>query len=178
MISDAKAMIGTRLRTENFIRDASVGSMLNFVNGIGDSNPIFRDQEYASYSKYGSIIGHPCAPFMRHWSGRTRWGLPGIHGFFAGTDWEFFRHLRPGDAINAIERVLDVQEKHSEYSGTLVIQFVETIYTNQRDEMIARVVGWCTRHQRRASREQGKYSEVPSDTSTLPKNWKRLTSLF
>ena len=161
MISDAKAMIGTRLRTENFIRDASVGSMLNFVNGIGDSNPIFRDQEYASYSKYGSIIGHPCAPFMRHWSGRTRWGLPGIHGFFAGTDWEFFRHLRPGDAINAIERVLDVQEKHSEYSGTLVIQFVETIYTNQRDEMIARVVGWCTRHQRRASREQGKYSEVP-----------------
>ena len=54
-IANAKAMIGTRLRTENFIRDASIGSMLNFVNGIGDSNPIFRDQEYASYSKYGSI---------------------------------------------------------------------------------------------------------------------------
>ena len=43
-IANAKAMIGLRLRTENFIRDASVGSMLNFVNGIGDSNPIFRDQ--------------------------------------------------------------------------------------------------------------------------------------
>ena len=177
MISDAKAMIGTRLRTENFIRDASVGSMLNFVNGIGDSNPIFRDQEYASYSKYGSIIGHPCAPFMRHWSGRTRWGLPGIHGFFAGTDWEFFRHLRPGDAINAIERVLDVQEKHSEYSGTLVIQFVETIYTNQRDEMIARVVGWCTRHQRRASREQGKYSEVPKRHEYTPEELEKINEL-
>ncbi len=177
MISDAKAMIGTRLRTENFIRDASVGSMLNFVNGIGDSNPIFRDQEYASYSKYGSIIGHPCAPFMRHWSGRTRWGLPGIHGFFAGTDWEFFRHVRPGDAINAIERVLDVQEKHSEYSGTLVIQFVETIYTNQRDEMIARVVGWCTRHQRRASREQGKYSEVPKRHEYTPEELEEINEL-
>ena len=118
-------MIGMRLRTENFVRDASVGSMLNFVNGIGDSNPMFRDQEYASYSKYGSIIGHPCSPFMRHWSGRTRWGLPGVHGFFAGTDWENFRHIRPGDSINAIERVLDVQEKESEYSGKLVIQFVE-----------------------------------------------------
>ena len=160
-IAAAKAMIGMRLRTENFVRDASVGSMLNFVNGIGDSNPMFRDQEYASYSKYGSIIGHPCSPFMRHWSGRTRWGLPGVHGFFAGTDWENFRHIRPGDSINAIERVLDVQEKESEYSGKLVIQFVETIYTNQRDEMISRVVGWCTRHQRRASREQGKYSDVP-----------------
>ena len=160
-IANAKAMIGARLRTENFVRDASLGALLNFVNGIGDSNPIFRDQEYAAYSKYGSVIGHPCAPYMRHWSGRTRWGLPGVHGFFAGNDWEFFRHLRPGDAVNCIERVLDVQEKQSQYSATLVIQFVETIYSNQRDELLARVVGWCTRHQRRASRERGKYADVP-----------------
>ena len=108
-IARAKAMIGTRLRTENFVRDASLGALLNFVNGIGDTNPIFRDQEYAAYSKYGSIIGHPCAPYMRHWAGRTRWGLPGVHGFFAGNDWEFYRNLRPGDAVNCVERVLDVQ---------------------------------------------------------------------
>ena len=38
---------------------------------------------------------------------------------------------------------------------------METIYTNQRDELLARVVGWCTRHQRRASRERGKYASVP-----------------
>ena len=43
-IAKAKAMIGMRLRTENFTRDASVGALLNFVNGIGDANPIFRDQ--------------------------------------------------------------------------------------------------------------------------------------
>ena len=138
-----------------------MGALLNFVNGIGDTNPIFRDQEYAAYSKYGSIIGHPCAPYMRHWSGRTRWGLPGVHGFFAGNDWEYFRNLRPGDAVNCVERVLDVQERQSRYSETLVIQFVETTYTNQRDEVLARVVGWCTRHQRRASRERGKYANVP-----------------
>ena len=160
-IARARAMIGMRMRTENFVRDASLGALLNFVNGIGDTNPIFRDQEYAAYSKYGSIIGHPCAPYMRHWSGRTRWGLPGVHGFFAGNDWEYFRNLRPGDAVNCIERVLDVQERQSRYSETLVIQFVETTYTNQRDELVARVVGWCTRHQRRASRERGKYASVP-----------------
>ena len=49
-IAKAKEMIGARLRTENFVRDASLGALLNFVNGIGDSNPIFRDQEYAAYS--------------------------------------------------------------------------------------------------------------------------------
>ena len=160
-VAAAKAMIGMRLRTEQFTRDASLGALLNFVNGIGDANPLFRDQEYAANTKYGSVIGHPCAPYMRHWSGRTRWGLPGIHGFFAGNDWEFFRVMRPGDAVNCVERVLDVQEKESRYSAKLVIQYVETIYSNQRDELVARVVGWCTRHQRRASRERGKYANVP-----------------
>ena len=160
-IEKARDMIGMRLRTEQFTRDASLGALINFANGIGDANPLFRGLEYASYSKYGSVIGHPCAPYMRHWSGRTRWGLPGVHGFFAGNDWEFFRVLRPGDAVNCVERVLDVQEKQSRYSATLVIQYVETLYTNQRDELLARVVGWCTRHQRRASRERGKYADVP-----------------
>jgi acyl dehydratase len=160
-LAKAKAMIGMRLRTEQFIRDASLGALLNFVNGIGDTNPLFRDQEYVASTKYGSVIGHPCALYMRHWSGRTRWGLPGVHGFFAGNDWEFFRVLRPGDTINCVERVLDVQEKESRYSGRLVIQYVETLYTNQRDELLARVVGWCTRHQRRAARERGKYADVP-----------------
>ena len=160
-IAQVKAMIGMRLRTEQYTRDASLGALINFVNGIGDANPLFRDQEYSANTKYGSVVGHPCAPYMRHWSGRTRWGLPGVHGFFAGNDWEFFRVLRPGDAVNCVERVLDVQEKQSRYSNKLVIQFVETIYTNQRDELLARVVGWCTRHQRRASRERGKYADVP-----------------
>ena len=160
-LAAARAMIGVRMRTEQYVRQATLDTMLNFVNGIGDANPLFRDQEYAAYSKYGSVVGHPCAPYMRHWSGRTRWGLPGVHGFFAGNDWEFFRVLRPGDAVNCVERVLDVQEKRSAYSGRLVIQYVETTYSNQRDEVVARVVGWCTRHQRRASRERGKYADVP-----------------
>ncbi len=167
-IAKAKSMIGMRLRTEQYTRDASLGALINFVNGIGDANPLFRDQEYAAYTKYGSVIGHPCAPYMRHWSGRTRWGLPGVHGFFAGNDWEFFRVLRPGDAVNCVERVLDVQEKQSRYSAKLVIQYVETIYTNQRDQLLARVVGWCTRHQRRASRERGKYSNVPKRHEYAP----------
>ena len=167
-IAKAKAMIGMRLRTEQYTRDASLGALINFVNGIGDANPLFRDQEYSANTKYGSVIGHPCAPYMRHWSGRTRWGLPGVHGFFAGNDWEFFRAMRPGDAVNCVERVLDVDEKQSRYSAKLVIQYVETIYTNQRDELVARVVGWCTRHQRRAAREQGKYADVPKRHEYTP----------
>lgn len=160
-IAKIRAMIGERLHVEQYLRDATVDTITNFSNGIGDMNPLYRDAEYGRWSRFGSIIGHPCLPYVHHWSGRTRWGLPGVHGFFAGNDWEFFRHLRPGDRINCMERVRGVEEKDSRFSGRLVLQSVETIYTNQRDEVIAKVVGWCTRHERRAAREAGKHGETP-----------------
>jgi acyl dehydratase len=159
-IARIRAMIGERLHVEQYLRDVTLDTITNFSNGIGDVNPLYRDGEYGRWSRFGSIVAHPCLPYIHHWSGRTRWGLRGVHGFFAGNDWEFFRHLRPGDRINCMERILGVEEKESRFSGRLVLQSVETLYTNQRDEVIARVVGWCTRHERQAAREAGKHKAV------------------
>ncbi len=83
-----------------------------------------------------------------------------MHGFYAGNDWELFRHVRPGDRITAIERVVGVEEKQSKFSGRLVMQYVEACYYNQRSELIARAVGTCTRHERKAARDAGKYKEI------------------
>jgi hypothetical protein len=68
-----------------------------------------------------------------------RWGLPGVHGFYAGNDWELFRQVRPGDRVMAIERVVGVEEKESKFSGRLVLQYVEATYSNQNGDLIARV---------------------------------------
>ena len=70
-------------------------------------------------------------PMAFGWVGRTRWGLPGVHGFYAGNDWECYRHVRPGDRITAIERVVGVDVKESQFSGTLVLQYVEATYAKQ-----------------------------------------------
>ena len=43
--------------------------------------------------------------------------------------------------------------------------------------MIARVVGWCTRHQRRAAREQAKYSEVPKRHEYTPQELEEIDEL-
>ena len=94
-------------------------------------------------------------PMAFGWLGRTRWGLPGVHGFYAGNDWELFRHVRPGDRITAIERVVGVEEKESKFSGRLVLQYVEASYSNQRGELVARALGTCTRHERKAARDAG-----------------------
>jgi len=160
-IAAAKAMIGLRLRPEGpYLQDVTVDTIRNFCNGIGDLNPLYRDSEYGRNSRYANVIASPMLPMAYGWLGRTRWGLPGVHGFYAGNDWELFRNLRPGDRIGAEERVVAVDERQSEFSGRLVIQYVEANFVNQRDDLIARVLGWCTRHERKAARDKGKYKDV------------------
>jgi len=68
--------------------------------------------------------------------------------------------VRPGDRISAIERVVGVEEKQSKFSGRLVLQYVEACYYNQRGELLARGLGTCTRHERKAARDAGKYKEI------------------
>ena len=166
-IADAKAMIGLQLRPEGpYLQDATDDTLRNFCNGIGDLNPLYRDLEYARNTRYGSNLAHPMFPLAFGWVGRSRWGLPGVHGFGAGNDWEMYRHIRVGDRISAIERVVGVEEKQSKFSGRLVLQYVEAVYANQRGEIVAKALGWNTRHERKAARDAGKYDDIkPYDYS-------------
>src|SRR5690348_7872232 len=117
-IAAARDMIGLQLRPEGpYLQDATEDTIRNFCNGIGDLNPLYRDLEHGRLSRHGSMLAHPMFPMAFGWVGRTRWGLAGVHGFYAGNDWELFRHIRPGDRITAIERVVGVEVKESEFSG-------------------------------------------------------------
>jgi acyl dehydratase len=160
-IKAAENMIGMQLRPEGpYMQDATEDTMRNWCNGIGDLNPLYRDLEYGRLSRYGSVIAHPNFPMAFGWIGRTRWGLPGVHGFYAGNDWELFRHVRPGDRITAIERVVGIDVKESKFSGTLVMQYVEATFANQFGDVVAKALGTCTRHERKAAREAGKYDDI------------------
>lgn len=166
-VAKAKAMIGLQLRPEGpYLQDATEDTLRNFCNGIGDLNPLYREIGYGHGSRYGSMLAHPNFPMAFGWVGRTRWGLSGVHGFYAGNDWEIFRHIRPGDRISAVERVVGVEEKESKFSGRLVLQYVEASYFNQRSELVARALGTCTRHERKAARDTGKYKEIQTHEYT------------
>ena len=160
-IAAARDMIGLQLRPEGpYLQDASADTLRNWCNGIGDLNPLYRDYGYGPATRFGTMVAHPMFPMAFGWVGRTRWGLPGVHGFYAGNDWELFRHVRPGDRLTAIERVVGVEVKESKFSGRLVLQYVEASYYNQRGELVARCLGTCTRHERKAARDAGKYSDI------------------
>ena len=86
-IAEARDMIGLQLRPEGpYLQDATQDTMRNFCNGIGDLNPLYRETEYGRLTRSGSMVAHPMFPMAFGWVGRTRWGLPGVHGFYAGND--------------------------------------------------------------------------------------------
>jgi len=165
-MSAARDLIGCKLRPEQYLRDASADAIIIFANGIGDLNPLYRDQEYTRWTRFGGLIAHPCFPWTHHWPGRSYWGLPGVHGFGVTIDCEYFRNVRPGDRINIWNRVLGIEEKHSKFSGKMAMQYLESTYTNQRDEVVCRALGLTARHERKASREKDKYKDIKTHVYT------------
>lgn len=163
----ARELIGCKLRPEQYLRDASRDAITIFANGIGDLNPLYRDEEYARWTRFGGLIAHPCFPWTHHWPGRSYWGLPGVHGFGVAIDCEYFRNVRPGDRISIWNRVIDIHEKPSKFSGKMAMQYLESTYINQRDEVLCRALGMTARHERKASRDTGKYKEVKTHVYTL-----------
>ena len=89
-----------------------------------------------------------------------------MHGFGVTIDCEFYRNVRPGDRVNIWNRVLDIKEKPSKFSGRMAMQYLESTYTNQRDEVLCRALGLTARHERKASREKGKYKEIKTHVYT------------
>ena len=75
----------------------------HFCQGIGDENPLYWDLSHGYNSRYGNIIAPACFLYSVYWcSGRTG-GLPGVHGFHAGNDWEWYRPIYLNDNISVQE---------------------------------------------------------------------------
>lgn len=162
-MAQLRSRIGTQLRPEQYIREATIDTITNFCNGIGDMNPLHREPSAAQWSRFGQIVAPHCFLYARTWPGRTRFGLAGVHGFHAGNDFTFYRRVRIGDRIDAVDKITGVEEKESKFSGRLIITIIETTFTNQHGELLAKVKGWNTRHERQASRETGKYKDLVTE---------------
>lgn len=166
-LANLQKIVGTKLRiTQQFNGLASWEAIRNFANGIGDSNPLWIDRKYAKKTRYGSIV----APPNWYYSIFPTWisiGLPGVHGFHAGSDWKFFKPLYEGDTVRPECKLVGYDEKHaSKFAGRTVILNYESSFFNQKDELLAVVKSWSIRAERSAARKTGKYTSIQ-----LPHPW-------
>ena len=108
--------------------------MIAYAKALGETNPLYLDEEAAKAGPYGTIIAPPL--FYNILSLRP--GLDpkvnfGTTGFDAGQHVEFFEPIRAGDTISAKTQVADVYAKTGR-TGTMVFTVRRTTFTNQNGE--------------------------------------------
>ena len=137
------------------VGEITADGMRTFAQGMGERNPIFLDMDYGRNTPYGSMTAIP----MYLWTIRTTTaanmgGLPGVHTFYGGSEWEYYRPVRPGDTIGASYRPYDVVEKSGRYAGPVAIQSAQALYVDQRGQAVTKGRAWSVRTERQAARER------------------------
>lgn len=137
-----------------------------FVQAVMEPDPVHWDRSAAQASRYGDLVAPPLYvihatrrapgtpdPLDRlhedpDWDGLDVGagfgGLPPVdvpltRVLNGGTEAEFFRLPRLGDVISAQSRYLDIFDREGR-TGPMVLAKIETLYTDQHEERIARVI--------------------------------------
>lgn len=118
--------------------DVTQEDIIEFATSLGETNPLFTDEEFAKGTPYGGIIAPPtfCVTF------RSNAQMPdlklsyGKRGFDGGKECQFYAPIRPGDTITGVDRVAEVYEKTGR-SGNMIFIVRESELTNQKGEKVA-----------------------------------------
>jgi acyl dehydratase len=129
------SVVGVEIETGRF--EVTKEHILSFCEAIGDTNPLFTDEEAAKSGPNGGIV----APPAFYTSIRTGGGLDpklryGNLQLNAGQHWEYRAPIRPGDVITAKSSVHDIYEKTGR-TGRMVFLVRRTTYTNQNGDIVA-----------------------------------------
>jgi len=129
------SVIGVEVETGQF--EVTKEHILSYCEAIGETNPLYTDEEAAKRGPYGGLI----APPGFYTSIRTGQGLDpklvfGNTTFNAGNRLEFLAPIRPGDVITARTKVHEIYEKTGR-TGRMVFLVRRTTYRNQRGEDVA-----------------------------------------
>jgi acyl dehydratase len=161
MMERMRQKVGTRMRIGGAINNeiATASAIRRFADGIGDFNPLWRDEDYAKKTRYGCLVAPPS--WVRSVCSGVQSGWPGLGGFHAGTEDEFFKPVLINDRITPEATYLGFEgPMDSKFAERTVKDFHEMKYYNQRSELVARSVGWVFRYERRKAREKGKYQGI------------------
>ena len=160
-IDSIKGRLGVYYHGVRHVGEITADAMRTYAQGMGDRNPLFVDESHGANTPYGSIIAAPMFLWTVRASTATNLGgLPGVHSFYGGSEWEYYKPVRSGDTISTSYRPYDVVEKSSSYAGRMAIQYAQTLYVDQRGSASARAKAWSIRTERSAARERDVYKGV------------------
>lgn len=115
------------------------GMIQRFVQAVGDPNPLWQDDEYASKSPYGGVIAPPNFILTLGFTQMLEAFLsdPALTVLHGSTELESHLPVKPGDVITATSKITGVRERQGKAGQTAFVT-VELTYRNQRQETVAR----------------------------------------
>lgn len=163
-LATLRARLGVeRPITEPYNSEATRDAIRHFARGIGETNPLWLNAEYARGSRWGGIVAPPCFLYSVHWGSwdmRRGHGLPGVHGLHAGDRWEFFRPVKLGEQLFASRQLYSLEEKFGSLAGRSFLQTIRITFRDQDDKLLARCYLSSMRIERDRARKGGKEKGV------------------
>ena len=129
-------------------KEASLDNIRRFGDGVGDYNPLWRDETHAGDSRFGMITAPPTFIYgvsLGVIAGETgnidrkRVSTEYLPVNYAGAEIEFVRPMWLGDKITAQEQVGETIRKESKRIGAIAFNTGLVTYTNQRHEVVATI---------------------------------------
>ena len=125
------------VESEPLIHEVEKGAIIRFAEAIEDFNPIFHDEEAARRTRYGGLVAPPT--FLRSISSgltKVEARSPYPARVDAGSEWEYFEPVRPGDRIAVTTTIVDISERTGRLGNMLFI-VREIRYVNQFGNLAA-----------------------------------------
>lgn len=124
-----------------YVYEVEKGAIRKFAEAIGDPNPLWQDEEYASKSRYGGIIASPTFLFSLRFDEVTlritELECPLKNELNGGSEIEYFQPVRPGDVITVKAKLTNITERQGR-SGKLLFFPIDLTYENQKGELVAK----------------------------------------
>jgi acyl dehydratase len=145
-LEEARSLIGVELRRHDhqWNTEASPDAIRHFCWGIGDDNPLFCDPSYGANTRWGASLAPGCFLYTID-SAVVAPKLRGIQWMYGGTRWEWYKPIRHRDRFTTKVKLLDAVEKRGGKARAFIVQTGESLFTNDRGELVARAIGSTAR---------------------------------
>jgi acyl dehydratase len=163
--SDVDRHVGRPVGGGQLKEPVTVTDIRRWAQGMQYPNPIHYDDEVAAGSSWGRIVAPQSFTIccdVGHGAGPAIVGsLPGSHMIFGGDEWWFAGpRIFPGDHLRMRRRFVDYKVSDTKFAGPTMFSRGETVYTNQRGEMVARQWSTAVRYLAEEARRRGFFEQA------------------
>ncbi|MBI4186854.1 MAG: MaoC family dehydratase N-terminal domain-containing protein [Chloroflexi bacterium] len=137
-VEQMKSKVGLEL--EPRVYEIEKGMIQRFARAIGDTNPLWQDEDYARKGPYAGIIAPPTFILTTGFEQIEQLLTSNASGavLHGSTEIECYHPVKPGDAIAVAVKIASVRERQGGQTGAMAFIAFDITYTNQRREMVAR----------------------------------------